>query len=63
MFSRRAVIPYTIAQLAGSLLGVLLARAVWRPLVARAPVAYAVLRPDRGWTNATLFPPRARAWR
>jgi len=56
VFARRAVIPYTIAQLAGSLLGVVLARAVWGPLVARAPVAYAVLRPDRGWTNATLFP-------
>jgi glycerol uptake facilitator-like aquaporin len=56
VFPRRAVIPYTIAQLAGSLLGVLLARAVWGPPWARAPVAYAVLRPARGWTNATLFP-------
>ena len=56
VFPRRAVIPYTIAQLAGSLLGVLLARAVWGPPVARAPVAYAVLRPAPGWTNAALFP-------
>jgi len=56
VFSRRAVIPYTIAQLGGSLLGVVLARAVWGAPVARAPVAYAVLRPAPGWTNAMLFP-------
>jgi glycerol uptake facilitator-like aquaporin len=56
VFPRRAVVPYTIAQLAGSLLGVLLARAVWGPPVARAPVTYAVLRPAPGWTNAGLFP-------
>jgi glycerol uptake facilitator-like aquaporin len=53
---RRAVLPYTIAQLAGSLLGVLVARAVWGPAVARAPVTYAVLRPAPGWTNVGLFP-------
>jgi glycerol uptake facilitator-like aquaporin len=56
VFPRRAVVPYTIAQLAGSLLGVVLARVVWGPPIARAPVAYAVLRPAPGWTNAALFP-------
>jgi glycerol uptake facilitator-like aquaporin len=56
VFPRRAVVPYTIAQLVGSLLGVLLARAVWGPPLARAPVTYAVLRPAPGWTNAGLFP-------
>jgi glycerol uptake facilitator-like aquaporin len=56
VFPRRAVIPYTIAQLAGSLLGVVLARVVWGLPIARAPVAYAVLRPAPGWTNAALFP-------
>ena len=56
VFPRRAVVPYTIAQLAGSLLGVVLARVMWGPPIARAPVAYAVLRPAPGWTNAALFP-------
>jgi glycerol uptake facilitator-like aquaporin len=59
VFPRRAVIPYTFAQLTGSLLGVLLARAVWGAPVASAPVAYAVLRPAPGWTNADLFPAEA----
>jgi glycerol uptake facilitator-like aquaporin len=56
VFPRRAVIPYAVAQLAGSLLGVLLARAAWGLPAARVPVAYAVLRPAPGWTNADLFP-------
>jgi glycerol uptake facilitator-like aquaporin len=59
VFPGRAVIPYTVAQLAGSLLGVLLARAVWGVPAARLPVAYAVLRPAPGWTNADLFPAEA----
>jgi glycerol uptake facilitator-like aquaporin len=59
VFPRRAVVPYTIAQLAGSLLGVLLARAAWGLPAARVPVAYAVLRPAAGWTNADLFPAEA----
>jgi glycerol uptake facilitator-like aquaporin len=56
VFPGRAVVPYTAAQLAGSLLGVVLARAVWGPPVAHAPVTYAVLRPAPGWTNVGLFP-------
>jgi glycerol uptake facilitator-like aquaporin len=45
VFPRRAVIPYTIAQLAGSLLGVVLARLVCGPPIARllAPIASAAL--------------------
>jgi glycerol uptake facilitator protein/aquaporin Z len=56
VFPRRAVVPYIVAQFGGSLLGVLIARGVWGPSVASAPVAYAVLRPAPGWSNYALFP-------
>jgi glycerol uptake facilitator-like aquaporin len=39
---------YTIAQLLGSLAGVMLAREVWGPVVAAPPVAYAVIQPGPG---------------
>jgi glycerol uptake facilitator-like aquaporin len=55
-FPGRAVAPYVTAQLAGSLLGVLLARLAWGPSVGRSPVAYAALRPAQGWSNVMLFP-------
>lgn len=42
-FPGAGVIPYVIAQLLGSVLGVLVARAVWGPVVAEPSVAYAVL--------------------
>ena len=35
------VVPYIVAQLLGSVLGVVVARAVWGPVVAESPVAYA----------------------
>lgn len=54
-FSRRGVLPYWAAQLAGSVLGVLLARAAWGPAIARHPVVYAALRPAPGWSNGALF--------
>ena len=56
VFPRRAVLPYTVAQLAGSLLGALIAWGVWGTAVTSPGVAYAVLRPAPGWTNGTLFP-------
>jgi glycerol uptake facilitator-like aquaporin len=56
VFPGRGVLPYWAGQLAGSLLGVLLARVVWGPAVAGPPVAYAALRPAPGWTNIALFP-------
>jgi glycerol uptake facilitator-like aquaporin len=46
------VLPYVAAQLTGSLLGVLLARAAWGSSVADPPVAYAALRPAPGWSAA-----------
>jgi glycerol uptake facilitator-like aquaporin len=56
VFPGRDVLPYWAAQLAGSLLGVLLARLAWGPSVARPPVVYAALRPAPGWSNGALFP-------
>ncbi|MBP2704516.1 aquaporin [Microbispora sp. RL4-1S] len=55
VFPGAAVLPYIAAQLAGSALGVLAARAVWGPTTGRPPVAYAVLRPGPGWSDAELF--------
>jgi glycerol uptake facilitator-like aquaporin len=49
-------LPYWAAQLAGSLLGVLLARVAWGPALARAPCVYSALRPAPGWSNVELFP-------
>ncbi len=55
VFPGRRVLPYGVAQLAGSVLGVLLARVVWGPAVARPPVVYSALRPMPGWSNVPLF--------
>jgi len=55
VFPLRGVLPYGAAQLAGSLVGVLLARVAWGPVVARPPVVYSALRPAPGWSNAALF--------
>ncbi|WP_335941323.1 MIP/aquaporin family protein [Streptomyces sp. PTD5-9] len=55
VFPGVSVVPYIVAQLAGSLLGVLAARAVWGPAVGRAPVFYASLQPASGWTEGWLF--------
>jgi glycerol uptake facilitator-like aquaporin len=59
VFPGRAVLPYWAAQLAGSLLGVLLARAAWGSPLARPPAVYAALRPAPGWSNGMLFPAEA----
>ncbi|SDS65312.1 aquaporin Z [Actinopolymorpha singaporensis] len=55
VFPGRGVVPYWVAQLAGSLLGVLLARVVWGRSLARRPVAYSVLSPAPGWSSASVF--------
>ena len=55
VFPGAGVLPYTIAQLLGSVLGVLAARAVWGQVVAEPPVLYAVLQPGPVWSTGELF--------
>jgi glycerol uptake facilitator-like aquaporin len=55
VFPGAGVVPYTIAQSLGSVLGVLAARAVWGQVVAAPPVVYAVLQPGPGWSTGELF--------
>src|SRR4029434_9913408 len=52
VFPGAGVMPYSIAQLLGSVLGVLAARIVWGQVVAEPP---AVLEPVPVWTIAELF--------
>lgn len=55
VFPGASVVPYIGAQLAGSALGVLAARAVWGPVVEQPPVIYCVLQPGAGWSAGELF--------
>jgi glycerol uptake facilitator protein/aquaporin Z len=55
VFPGAGVVPYSVGQLLGSVLGVVVARAVWGRVVAEAPVAYAVLQPGPGWSTLSLF--------
>ncbi|WP_351233134.1 aquaporin [Streptomyces sp. NPDC002133] len=55
VFPGAAVTPYIVAQLAGSLLGVLAARGVWGSAVGAPQVAYAALQPAPGWSATGLF--------
>jgi glycerol uptake facilitator-like aquaporin len=55
VFPGAGVIPYSIAQLLGSVLGVIAARGIWGHVVAEPPVAYAALQPERGWSAWQLF--------
>jgi len=55
VFPGRSVLLYWAAQLTGSLLGVLLARAVWGPPIAKPPVSYAALRPAPGLSSGIVF--------
>src|SRR6266516_926482 len=55
VFPGAGVVPYMIAQLLGSILGVLAARVVWGQIVAEPPVVYAVLQPGPVWSTAELF--------
>ena len=55
VFPGAGVIPYSIAQLLGSVLGVVAARLVWGHVVAESPVVYAALQPAQGWSTWQLF--------
>ena len=55
VFPGAGVVPYSIAQLLGSVLGVLAARVVWGQVIAERPVVYAVLQPGPLWSTADLF--------
>jgi glycerol uptake facilitator-like aquaporin len=55
VFPGVSVAPYAVAQLAGSLVGVLAARALWGGVIDSPPVSDAVLQPGPGWSSAALF--------
>src|SRR5258705_13093038 len=55
VFPAAGIVPYIAAQLLGSIFGVLAARVVWGPIVARPPVLYAVIEPAPVWSSAPLF--------
>lgn len=55
VFPASGVAPYIVAQLLGSVLGVLAARAVWGQVAADPPVLYAVLQPAQGLSTPVLF--------
>jgi len=55
VFPGAGVIPYTVAQLLGSVLGVVAARRLWGDVVAEPPVLYAALQPKPGWSAWELF--------
>ncbi len=55
VFPGAGVVPYTIAQLLGSILGVAAARGVWGHVVAEPPLVYAALQPGPGWSTWGLF--------
>ena len=55
VFPGAGVIPYTVAQLLGSVLGVVAARRVWGNVVAELPVVHAALHPAPGWSTWELF--------
>ena len=55
VFPAAGIVPYIAAQLLGSIFGVLAARVVWGPIVARPPVLYAVIQPAPVWPAASVF--------
>src|SRR6266436_4651197 len=55
VFPAVGIMPYIAAQLLGSILGVLAARVVWGPIIARPPVLYAVIQPAPVWSSSPLF--------
>src|ERR1700742_4834021 len=54
VFPGAGVIPYTIAQLLGSVLGVIAARGVWGDVVAEPAVVYGALQPGPVWSTLEL---------
>ena len=55
VFPGAGVLPYAVAQLLGSVVGVVGAREVWGPVVAARSVEYAALQPGPGWSTWELF--------
>jgi glycerol uptake facilitator-like aquaporin len=55
VFPAVGIVPYIAAQFLGSILGVLAARVIWGPIVARPPVLYAVIQPASYWSSAQVF--------
>jgi glycerol uptake facilitator-like aquaporin len=55
VFPGAGVIPYSIAQLLGSVLGAVAARRVWGDVVAQPAVVYGALQPGPGWSTWELF--------
>ncbi|MFI8183932.1 aquaporin family protein [Actinacidiphila glaucinigra] len=54
-FPGRHVLPYALAQLAGSAAGTGLARLVWGPAVALPSVSHAAIRPAPTWQPVSVF--------
>src|SRR5580698_6343505 len=54
-FPAAGILPYVGAQLLGSVLGVVAARAIWGRVVEQPPVLYAVIQPAPRWSVAPLF--------
>lgn len=54
-FPGRSVVPYVLAQLAGSVAGTGLARAVWGPAVSARAVAHGAIRPAPAWEPSAVF--------
>lgn len=61
-FPAAAVIPYIVAQLAGSLLGVLTARAVWGSVIDGPPVNSACVQPAQAGRIGPCFRQRQPPW-
>lgn len=55
VFPGASVLPYVVAQLSGSLLGVALGRLAWGPVVSGPAVDFAALRPAPGWSASQVF--------
>jgi glycerol uptake facilitator-like aquaporin len=55
VFPAAGILPYAIAQLLGSVVGVVAARAIWGRVVEQPPIVYAVLQPAPGWSTASFF--------
>lgn len=59
VFPGVSVVPYIVAQLAGSVVGVLVARSAWGAVTDSPPVSDAALQPGAGWSSPALFPAEA----
>ena len=55
VFPGAGVVPYALAQLLGSALGVVAARQVWGTVLTEPQVMYAALQPGPGWSTLELF--------